>query len=139
MVFHAGDNRRLHHIPPELLLPAPWRSRPNLVDIRCGVGPDQRLLRSGKQNDANRLTNLAERGKGPRYVNLWHPRNVRESALETLQRWETAGGRWEVLSRSPVGVIVALLRCDGGEEVHRLTSPDPDLVTYIGDRETSKQ
>ena len=87
----------------------------------------------------NRLTNLAAREKGPRDDNLWHPRNVRESALETLQRWETAGGHWEVLSRSPAGLIVALLRCDGGEEVHRFTSSDPDLVTYIGDRETSEQ
>ena len=87
----------------------------------------------------NRLTNLAARGKGPRDDNLWHPRNVRESALETLQRWETAGGHWEVLSHSPAGLIVALLRCDGGEEVHRFTSSDPDLVTYIGDRETSEQ
>src|ERR1035437_1347714 len=67
----------------------------------------------------NPLSNLAARGKGPRDDNLWHPRNVRESALETLQRWETAGGHWEGLSRSPAGVIVAPLRCAGGEEVDR--------------------
>jgi len=58
--------------------------------------------------------------------------------LETLQRWETAGGHWQVLSRSPAGLLVALLRCDGGEEAHRLTSADPALATYIGDRERSE-
>ena len=63
---------------------------------------------------------------------------VKDSALETLQRWETAGGHWQVLSRSPTGLLVALLRCDGGEEAHRFTSADPDLATYIGDRESSE-
>jgi hypothetical protein len=52
MVFHPGDHRQLHHIPPELRLPAPRRSRAYLVDFRWGVGPDQRTLRSGKQTDA---------------------------------------------------------------------------------------
>ena len=61
-----------------------------------------------------------------------------ESALETLRRWETAGGHWEVLSRGPSGLIVALLRCDRGEEVHRFASPDPALAAYIGDRETNE-
>lgn len=64
---------------------------------------------------------------------------VEESALETLRRWETAGGHWQVLSRSPSGLIVALLRCDAGEEVHRVASPDPALAAYIGDRETDEQ
>jgi len=31
-------------------------------------------------------------------------------------------------------VTVALLRCDGGEEVDRFTSADPQLLDYIGDR-----
>lgn len=67
------------------------------------------------------------------------PESVKESALENLQRWETAGGHWQVLSRSPSGLVVALLRCDGGEEAHRFTSPDPALAAYIGDRETSER
>ena len=66
------------------------------------------------------------------------PENVQWSALETLRRWETAGGHWQVLSRSPSGLIVALLHCDAGEEAHRFTSRDPDLAAYIGDRETSE-
>ena len=65
--------------------------------------------------------------------------DVTESALETLRRWETAGGHWQVLSRGPAGLIVALLRCDGAEEAHRFTSPDPALAAYIEDRDTSEQ
>ena len=65
------------------------------------------------------------------------PEGVQPSELETLRRWETAGGHWQVLSRSPSGLIVALLRCDAGEEAHRFTSPDPALAAYIGDREAS--
>jgi len=64
--------------------------------------------------------------------------SVKDPALETLRRWETAGGQWQVLSRSPSGLVVALLRCDGGEEAHRFTSPGPALAAYIGDRETNK-
>lgn len=65
--------------------------------------------------------------------------SMHESALETLRRWETAGGHWQVLSRGPSGLIVALLRCDAGEEAHRFTSPDPALAEYIGNRETDEQ
>ena len=64
---------------------------------------------------------------------------VKEPAVETLRRWESAGGHWQVLSRNPAGLIVALLRCDGGEEMHRIASSDPALTVYIGDRETSVQ
>jgi hypothetical protein len=64
---------------------------------------------------------------------------VKESALDTLRRWETAGGHWEVLSRSPAGLIVALLRCDGGEEAHRIASAELALAAYIGDRQTSER
>ena len=63
---------------------------------------------------------------------------VKDPALETLQRWATSGGHWEGLSRSPTGLLVALLRCDGGEEAHRFTSADPALAAYIGDRERSE-
>jgi hypothetical protein len=64
---------------------------------------------------------------------------VTEPVVETLRRWESAGGHWQVLSRNPAGLIVALMRCDGGEEMHRIASSDPALTAYIGDRETSVQ
>src|SRR5674476_432406 len=105
MVFHPGDNRQLHDIPPERRLPAPWTQLQVLTRRTSVVESDLTSGFSGRasRSTQNRLTNLAARGKAPRDDNLWHPRNVRESALETLQRWETAGGHWEVLSHSPAG------------------------------------
>ena len=60
-----------------------------------------------------------------------------DQALQTLQRWERAGGHWQVLSRSSTGLVISLLRCDGGEEAHRLTTSERALADYIGDRESS--
>ncbi|NMD55099.1 MULTISPECIES: hypothetical protein [Tsukamurella] len=52
--------------------------------------------------------------------------------LDQLLRWEDSGGTWAVLSRSDDAVVVALLRCDGGEIVDRLESGDPALREYVG-------
>jgi hypothetical protein len=57
--------------------------------------------------------------------------------LEALQRWEIAGGHWRVLSRGPTGLVVSLLRCDGGEEAHRLRTNDQRLAEYVGARDSS--
>jgi hypothetical protein len=51
-----------------------------------------------------------------------------------LQRWEDAGAVWSVVARKHDRVTIALLRCDGGEEVDRFTSDDPSLLDYIGER-----
>jgi hypothetical protein len=56
-----------------------------------------------------------------------------------LQRWQDSGAVWEVISRSASRVTVALLRCDGGEEVDRFMSDDPRLLSFIGDRLTSEE
>ncbi len=48
-----------------------------------------------------------------------------------LQRWEDSGAVWSVVSRRADRVTVALLRCDGGEEVDRFTSDDRRLLEYI--------
>jgi hypothetical protein len=56
-----------------------------------------------------------------------------------LQRWQDSGAVWEVVSRKNGGVTVALLRCDGGEEVDRFTSDDPRLLAFIGDRRSSAE
>lgn len=58
-------------------------------------------------------------------------------ALDALIRWEDAGGTWQVLDRRPDQVTVALCRCDGGEEVERLTSDAADVRAHLGDRERS--
>ncbi|ORB63997.1 hypothetical protein [Mycolicibacterium tusciae] len=54
-----------------------------------------------------------------------------------LQRWQDSGALWEVLARKSGSVTVALLRCDGGEEMDRFTSDDPRLLAFIGDRRSS--
>ncbi|MGC0142259.1 MULTISPECIES: hypothetical protein [unclassified Pseudactinotalea] len=51
--------------------------------------------------------------------------------LAVLRRWENAGGDWEVVARGETSVRIALCRCDGGEEVERITSTDPALLRYI--------
>jgi hypothetical protein len=56
-----------------------------------------------------------------------------------LQRWQDSGAVWEVVSRRDGRVTVALLRCDGGEEVDRFSSDDPRLLAFIDDRLTSEE
>jgi hypothetical protein len=62
---------------------------------------------------------------------------VDDPPLDSLRRWEIAGGHWQVRSRGPAGLVVALLRCDGGEEAHRISSADRAFADYIGERDTS--
>jgi hypothetical protein len=57
--------------------------------------------------------------------------------IAELQRWEDSGAVWSVVSRRTGRVTVALLRCDGGEEVDRFTSGDARLIDYIGERFSS--
>jgi hypothetical protein len=52
-------------------------------------------------------------------------------ALARLIRWETAGGTWRVGSRGPDGASVILCRCDGGEELERLVSSEPELLEFL--------
>jgi hypothetical protein len=56
------------------------------------------------------------------------------SALEVLRRWEGSGGAWRVVARSGTRLDVALLSCDAGEEMDRLSSTDPALLDFVGDR-----
>lgn len=59
-----------------------------------------------------------------------------DDAVTTLQRWTDSGAHWRVLARSGDSVTVALLQCDGGQEVDRLTSSSTELLAYIGGRST---
>ena len=54
-----------------------------------------------------------------------------------LTRWVDTGATWRVEARTRSGVTIALLRCDGGEEVDRFTSTDPTLLEYVR-RETDR-
>lgn len=58
--------------------------------------------------------------------------------VDELQRWEDSGAHWRVARRTDRAVTVAMLTCDGGEEVDRFTSGDPLLLSYIGDRYSSE-
>jgi hypothetical protein len=51
-----------------------------------------------------------------------------------LVRWQDAGAVWEVVARTSRGVTIALLRCDGGEEVDRFTSDDGRLLDFVRHR-----
>lgn len=59
--------------------------------------------------------------------------------IDKLERWTASGALWRVRQRSADGVTIALITCTGDEEVDRLTSSDPDLLTWLGDRVSSEE
>lgn len=61
-----------------------------------------------------------------------------DDPVAVLRRWEDSGGAWAVLHRGADQVTVALLRCDGGEEVDRFTTSAPAVVGYLAGRRTSE-
>ncbi len=69
----------------------------------------------------------------------WNRRTMHVDRVAELQRWQDSGAVWQVISRKGGRVTVALLRCDGGEEVDRFTSDNPQLLSFIGDRMTSEE
>ncbi len=58
--------------------------------------------------------------------------------VDILRRWEESGAVWRVASDTSAGLTIVLMRCDGGEEVDRLVSEDPDLVAFVADRSSSE-
>lgn len=68
------------------------------------------------------------------------------SDLDQLLRWETSGGTWRVVGRVPranaapaiARLEISLCRCDGGEEMDRLTTSESAVLAYVGKRETSE-
>lgn len=61
-----------------------------------------------------------------------------DSGVAQLQRWQESGGRWRVLTRTTNTVVIALLTCDIGEEVDRMTGTGPALLAYLGNRDNSE-
>jgi hypothetical protein len=61
------------------------------------------------------------------------------SPVETLERWEQFGAGWRVVAQVGGSVTISLCRCDGGEEAQRLTSSDPELLTWLAGRTSSEQ
>jgi hypothetical protein len=66
------------------------------------------------------------------------PARTGDELIHALIRWQDSGAVWRVLHRRPTQVTVALLRCDGGEEVDRLTSSEPAWLAFLADRESSE-
>ena len=60
-----------------------------------------------------------------------------DELIQALLRWQESGAVWRVLQRQPTRATVALLRCDAGEEVERLTSDDPVWLDYLHGRHSS--
>ena len=58
--------------------------------------------------------------------------------VHLLRRWEDFGATWCVVGRGDEGVTVSLRRCDGGEEMSRLVSNDPELLAFLVERESAQ-
>lgn len=50
--------------------------------------------------------------------------------LDRLQRWVDSGARFRVLARRGDQWTLALLTCDGGEVMDRLTTADPAVAPW---------
>jgi len=59
--------------------------------------------------------------------------------IEVLERWQRFGATWRVVSRTEGSATISLCRCDGGEEVQRLTSTDPELLGWLSGKTNSEQ
>ena len=62
---------------------------------------------------------------------------VSPDPVDILRRWSDSGAVWRVLSRRGGTLVIGLYRCDGGEEVDRITSNDPRLGVFVAGRESS--
>jgi hypothetical protein len=56
-----------------------------------------------------------------------------EDRLAELRRWEDSGAYWRVVTSTPEQVTIALLTCDGGEEVGRFTTDDARVLAYVAE------
>lgn len=54
--------------------------------------------------------------------------------LARLLRWEDSGGGWRVAAVGTGSLTLALVTCDGGEEMGVLTTTDPAVLDHVGDR-----
>jgi len=51
--------------------------------------------------------------------------------LERLERWLAHGGTCRIAGSVADRWDIALCRCDGGEEVERLTTTDPAVAAWV--------
>ncbi len=60
-----------------------------------------------------------------------------EDPVGTLQRWEASGAYWRVLRRAGGTVSLALLTCDGGEQVGEVRCAEEDVQEFLAGRTTN--
>jgi hypothetical protein len=58
----------------------------------------------------------------------------RQTPVDVLRRWESHGAEWRVVHVSDKAAIVDLCTCHG-EPVERLESRDPELISYVRERD----
>lgn len=51
--------------------------------------------------------------------------------VDILRRWQESGAIWRVVARTACRLEISLLTCDGGEEMQRLSSADPELIAFV--------
>lgn len=52
----------------------------------------------------------------------------------TLERWEASGAYWQVLGRVGDTVTIALLTCDGGEQVGEVRCDEQEVRGFLAGR-----
>lgn len=57
--------------------------------------------------------------------------------VAALQRWEQSGAVWRVAHRGGGTVTVALLTCDGGEQVGELSCDEGEVEDFLAGRVTN--
>lgn len=58
--------------------------------------------------------------------------------IDKLERWTLSGAQWQVVQRTDERVTIALITCTGGEEVDRFSSAAPELLAWLGGRQSSE-
>jgi hypothetical protein len=65
------------------------------------------------------------------------PESDNQDLVPALLRWQDFGGVWQLISLTAAGASVALYRCDGGEEVERLSSSHPATLAFLAEHSGS--
>ncbi|CAA9350850.1 MAG: hypothetical protein AVDCRST_MAG36-1964 [uncultured Nocardioidaceae bacterium] len=60
-----------------------------------------------------------------------------DDQVQALRRWEASGAVWRVLRRGGGTVTVALLTCDGGEQVGEARCDEDAVAAFLAGRSTN--
>ncbi len=129
----VGDVRERVHGPPHVAAVGVRCGQPDVCRGERSAGP--RPTASAREASARPVqrpsAGQAVEGGGGRRPS-WHGGGVASADLETLLRWEGAGGTWELIDSSAGGVELSLLTCGRDEVMGRLSSEEHDVIVYVG-------